>query len=398
MLDYIRQLLDAPGYAPHGFCLLWNPALIWTHVTADALIGISYFSIPIAIAYFLTQRRDVQFSWVVWMFALFITSCGLTHFASIWTLWHPDYGMEALVKVVTAGSSVVTAIALWPLLPQAVRVPSPAQLQLANGALIERIAERDAALNALERETAERARTEDMLRQAQKMEAVGQLTGGVAHDFNNLLTIVLANLDRARRFAGDGTDPRAARALASAAEGAERAALLTSQLLAFSRQQPLQPSLHDANALVRTTLALAERALPDRVQVHANLAAHLPPVLVDGPQTETALLNLIVNARDAMPDGGILGVKTSAIHATEDDLTRTSVMIEISDTGIGMDAATQARAFEPFFTTKPVGQGTGLGLSQVYGFVQQTGGSVAVESAPGHGTAVRIVLPTATPV
>ncbi len=390
MFNYIQRLLGERGLAPHGFCLLWDPALIWTHVVADALIGVAYFSIPIVIAYFLTRRRDVAFGWVVWMFAAFIMACGTTHFLSIWTLWHPDYGIEALVKAVTAAVSVVTAIALWPLLPRAIALPSPAQLQRANTDLSLRVAERDAALAALRRETAERERAEDMLRQSQKMEAVGQLTGGIAHDFNNLLTIVLANLDRVRRLT-EG-DARLERPLANALIGTERAAQLTGQLLAFARRQPLQPEERDLNEVVTAVAGLVGATLPDTVRVELDLAPGLWPVRIDANQTENALLNLIVNARDAMPDGGVVTIRSRNVTDAAGD----HAVVEVADTGAGMTPDTLARVFEPFFTTKSVGEGTGLGLSQVYGFVTQSGGTIAIDSAPGNGTTVRIVLPRAT--
>ena len=387
VFDYFQRLLGERGLAPHGFCLLWDPALIWTHVIADALIGAAYFSIPIAIAYFLTRRRDVSFGWVVWMFAAFIMACGTTHFLSIWTLWHPDYGIEGLVKAATAAVSVLTAIALWPLLPRAIALPSPAQLQMANDALSARIAERDGALAELHREKAERERAEGMLRQSQKMEAVGQLTGGIAHDFNNLLTIVVGNLDRVRRLT-EG-DARLDRPLANALTGAERAAELTSQLLAFARRQPLEPDDHDLNRLVADVYGLVTATLPAGIEVRLDLAPVPCPVRVDANQTQNALLNLVVNARDAMPAGGVITICTRIAH---DDIGPTAVL-EVADTGGGMSPETIAHAFEPFFTTKGVGEGTGLGLSQVYGFVSQSGGTVTIDSALQRGTTVTINLP-----
>jgi signal transduction histidine kinase len=385
VFEYFQRLLGERGLAPHGFCLLWDPALIWTHVVADALIVVAYFSIPVAIAYFLTRRRDVAFGWVVWMFAAFIMACGTTHFLSIWTLWHPDYGVEGLIKAGTAAVSVVTAVALWPLLPKAIALPSPAQLQRANTDLSLRIAERDAAIAALHRETAERERAEDRLRQAQKMEAVGQLTGGIAHDFNNLLTIVVANLDRVRRLT-EG-DARLDRPLANALSGTERAARLTSQLLAFARRQPLQASEQDLNEVVTVMDGLAGAMLPAEVGIDLDLAPGLWPVRIDTNAMEIVLLNLIVNARDAMPGGGTIVIRTR----NDGD----HVVLEVADTGTGMSPETVAHAFEPFFTTKGVGEGTGLGLSQVYGFVTQSGGTVAIDSAPGRGTTIRIGLPRA---
>ncbi len=396
MIDYLHKLLGAQGLAPHGFCLLWDPALIWTHVIADVLIAVSYFSIPVAMAYFLVKRPDVRFGWVAWLFALFIMACGATHVMGVWVMWNPDYGPQALIKILTAAASVVTAVALWPLLPKAVALPSPLQLERANADLMLRVAERDTALAALARESAERERTEDMLRQSQKMEAVGQLTGGIAHDFNNLMTIVVANLDRALRLPAG--DIRTAATIENALTGARRAATLTDQLLAFSRKQPLTPAAQDLNALAGRTASLFGATINQRVTVATDLASDLWLVRVDANQTENALLNLMVNARDAMPDGGTVTLLTKNVVAGSraDAPPGDQVMIEVADTGRGMSPATAERAFEPFFTTKGVGQGTGLGLSQVYGFIKQSGGHIAIDSIEGEGTTVRIFLPRLT--
>lgn len=393
MIEYLHKLLAGQGLAPHGFCLLWDPALIWTHVVTDSAIAAAYFSIPVAMAYFLVKRRDVRFGWVAWLFAIFILACGATHVMGVWVLWNPDYGPQALIKIVTAVASVATAIALWPLLPKAIALPSPLQLEAANIDLRLRIDERDAALLALGRETAERERTEDMLRQSQKMEAVGQLTGGIAHDFNNLMTIVVANLDRALRLP-DG-DPRTATTIENALNGARRAATLTDQLLAFSRKQTLDPGQHDLNNLVARTADLFAATLDPRIAVQTELAPDVWPVRVDANQTENALLNLAVNARDAMPDGGMVTIRTANIAdgTRADAPPGDQVMIEVADTGTGMSPATIARAFEPFFTTKDVGRGTGLGLAQVYGFINQSGGRIEIDSVEGEGSTVRIFLP-----
>ncbi len=393
MIDYFQKLLGARGLAPHGFCLLWDPALIWTHVISDALIGIAYFSIPVALGYFLIRRRDVAFGWVAWLFAAFITACGVTHFLSIWVLWNPDYGPEALVKAVTAAVSVTTAIALWPLLPRAIALPSPAMLRRANEDLSVGIAERDAALAALARETTERQRTEAMLRQSQKMEAIGQLTSGIAHDFNNLLTVVIANLDRVQRLP-EG-DERSRGAVANALIGAQRAATLTDQLLAFARKQPLLPVAQSLNPVVLQVSSMAAAALPKSIRIDTDLADALWPVAIDTAQTEAAVLNLLVNARDAMPNGGAVTIRTrnqpDGSHPAQPPGDH--VMLEVVDSGCGMSAATVEHAFEPFFTTKKVGEGTGLGLSQVYGLVKQSAGQIQIESAPGEGTIIRIFLP-----
>jgi PAS domain S-box-containing protein len=249
---------------------------------------------------------------------------------------------------------------------------------------------------------------EESLRQAQKMEAVGQLTGGVAHDFNNLLTLVLGGLDVIGRQAPElppsPATSRIVRAKDMALQGAQRAATLTNRLLAFSRQQALAPRALDANKLVAGTCDFLHRTLGEAVSLETVLAGGLWRTFADPNQLENALLNLALNARDAMPNGGKVTIETANIYLDENYIgtllepveAGQFVMIAVTDTGIGMDAATQERAFDPFFTTKEVGKGTGLGLSQVYGFVRQTGGHVKIYSEQGQGTAVKIYLPRHT--
>jgi len=240
------------------------------------------------------------------------------------------------------------------------------------------------------------AETEEQLRQAQKMEVVGQLTGGIAHDFNNLLQIVTGNLETVLRTA-PADAARLRRAADNAMTGAMRAATLTQRLLAFSRRQPLSPRPLDANRLIGSMLEMLRRSLGEPIAVATGLAPGLWPVEADPNQLENAILNLAINARDAMPHGGDLTIATTNRTLAEGEEGIPSpgdyVLLSIADTGTGMDAATLERVFEPFFTTKDVGKGTGLGLSMVYGFVKQSGGHVQLLSTPGQGTSVRIYLP-----
>ena len=240
------------------------------------------------------------------------------------------------------------------------------------------------------------AQTQAALFQSQKMEAVGQLTSRIAHDFNNLLTIIVNNLDLLTRSA---REPRDVRLIESAHRAAERGAKLTQQLLAFSRRQPLQPSLVNPNALMREFEPVLRRACGETTQIRLLLAPHLKSAQIDGPQFEAALLNLVVNARDAMPEGGELSIRSRNIVLEENDCSGRDlkpgpyISVAVADSGQGMDTEIVARAFEPFFTTKEVGKGTGLGLSQVYGFVTQSSGHVQIDSEPGKGTVVTMLLP-----
>ena len=253
------------------------------------------------------------------------------------------------------------------------------------------------------RDLTEHHAMEQKLRQMQKMEAVGQLTSGVAHDFNNLLTVILGNLDLLVRLVPDNDGSRRAaqiaRAISAATDGGLRAAALIRRLLGFSRQQALEPEPVDVNQLIRRLTELLGRTLGETIRIHTNLVPNAGFVFVDPNDLENTLLNLSVNARDAMPGGGVLTIETSVVEdsgpiPTQPDMTeREYVLITVTDVGQGMTQETLARVFEPFFTTKEAGRGTGLGLSQVYGFVKQSNGLIAIDSTPGQGTSVRLHLP-----
>jgi signal transduction histidine kinase len=248
----------------------------------------------------------------------------------------------------------------------------------------DRVSDLEIANARLKEEIEQRQRAETALVQAQKMEAVGQLTGGLAHDFNNLLTAVVGNLDLIR---SRSTDPRIARHAEHAFKAAERGSKLTAQLLAFSRTQKLASSAVDINALIEGIHDFLKQTLGPGIAIETSLAPGLPAALADSNQLELAILNLSINARDAMATGGTLTISTAI-----DQTNERRVLISVADSGTGMPPEVAARAFDPFFTTKPPGKGTGLGLSQVYGIVRQLGGDVAIDSAPGKGTSIRISL------
>jgi PAS domain S-box-containing protein len=243
----------------------------------------------------------------------------------------------------------------------------------------------------------EQTRLEDELRQSQRLDAIGQLTGGVAHDFNNLLTVILGNAE----ILSEAIKDERLRGLAEMCSAAAlRGAELTSRLLAFARKQPLDPKRVDLNALILGLEGLLRRALGEQVDIELALSGSVGAAIADATQLESAVLNLCLNARDAMAQGGQLRIKTGNVDVSTDGTELTTglvpgpyVVISVRDTGIGMDAATLARAVEPFFTTKEVGKGSGLGLSMVYGFAKQSRGHVEIISSPGAGTTVRLSLP-----
>ena len=251
------------------------------------------------------------------------------------------------------------------------------------------------------RDLTEKQAAEAQFRQAQKMEAIGQLTGGVAHDFNNILTVITGTIGILADAVAD--DPQMSAIAKMIDDAAERGASLTKHLLAFARRQPLQPREIDVNTLVTETIKLLRPTLGEQIQINPQLEADISPALVDPSQLTTAILNLSLNARDAMPSGGKLVIETSNVHLDDayaamnrDVIAGNYVMIAVSDTGTGISPANLERVFDPFFTTKEVGKGTGLGLSMVFGFVKQSNGHIKIYSEVGHGTTVKIYMPRAT--
>lgn len=273
--------------------------------------------------------------------------------------------------------------------------------------LEEAVRERTAALseaNVRLQEAMElRLKAEQDLAQAQKMDAIGQLTGGIAHDFNNALTVVRGNIEIVQR-SGEIKTAQLMRALKAADRGAERASTLTGQLLAFARKQPLLPVLIDPSILVTGMEYIVTQTLGEMISIRIIHHEGVFPVLADSNQLETALLNLVINSRDAMPRGGLLTIETGGVILTNDGAKELGMdpgeysVITVSDTGTGIPPELMQKIYEPFFTTKDIGKGTGLGLSQVYGFITQSGGHVRAESEVGSGTTIRLYLPCAKAV
>ncbi len=412
MPEFFQNLFKSQNFMPHGMCYYWDPAVLWVNVISDSLIAAAYYAIPLLVFYFVTKRRDISFKGVYVAVGIFVLACGTTHLMGAVTVWNPVYRLDGVIKALTAVASVATFAMLVPMMPMLISLPSPGQMARANLSLAREIQERRAAEEQVHRineelevrvarRAAEHRALEDQLLQSQKMEAVGRLAGGVAHDFNNLLTVILGYNEMLRDHVRK--DSAALEYADEVLHAAERASSLTNQLLAFSRRQVAMPRVVDLNEIVQGIDKMLRRIIGEDIQLEIDLSPDIPAVKVDPSQIDQVIMNLAVNSRDAMPDGGKLAIETETVDLTQEFADShigveagPYVMLRVSDTGIGMDAAIKARLFEPFFTTKDKGKGTGLGLSIVYGIIKQNGGEILVESEPNQGTSFRIYLPAVT--
>jgi C4-dicarboxylate-specific signal transduction histidine kinase len=428
MIEFTRNLL-ASDFMPHGVCFLWNPGIMWLHAISDAVIALSYYLIPLALVYFVRKRRDLPFHWMFLLFGVFIFACGTTHVMGLWTLWHGTYRLEGVIKAVTAAASVGTAVLLVHLLPDALALPSPAQLRAANDDLEREIAHRRRVEHALveahdhleatvQQRTAELARANEELkaemqrRQAEEAERVraehtvrrmqaelahvgrvtvmGELAASIAHEVSQPIAAVVTNASACLRWMTN--DPpnhaEAHESVTRILRDGRRAGEIIRRIRALLKKSPPTPTEQDVNALLRDVLALVHDALAThRIDARVELA-DVPPVMGDRIQLQQVLLNLVMNGVDAMnecPDGPRNLVVSSWLLDTGE------VTMTVKDSGVGVDPALFDKLFEPFFTTKPEGMGMGLSVSR--SIVESHGGRLWASSNEGQGASFHVSLP-----
>jgi len=422
---FFSRLLHA-DFVPRQQCMLLKPEIIWLHVVSDAAIALAYYSIPLALAVLVRRRKDLVFNWMFVMFAVFILACGTTHIFNIVAIWKPVYRLDGVVKAATSLASIATAIALWPLIPKALLLPSPAQLREANQQLEAEIqrrrraeAELRAARDDLERKVQERTeelqqhrdhlnelveqRTAELeasyrhLRSTERLASLGTLSAGLGHDLGNLLLPVRVHLE----LLESRVPPELRESVVAVKESTKYLGQLATGLRLLAKDPEEAAASEEPTDLTRwwqDVAGLLRPPLPSGVELSARIEPGLPPVRVAVAPLTQAVFNLVQNAGDALRTrgGGRVEVWARASDAKgEPDAKPREVRIGVSDNGPGMTEEVRSRCLEPFFTTKTRGISTGMGLTLVSGIVQRAGGRLEIESTPGQGTTVIITLPAA---
>ncbi len=429
MTDFFTKLF-ASDFMAHGICFLWNPEIIWLHAISDTVITVSYYLIPLALVYFVRKRTDLPFHWMFLMFGVFIFSCGTTHLMDVWTLWHGTYRLAGVIKAITAVASVITAGLLVTLLPQALALPSPAQLRAANEGLEREIEYRRTAERALldaheqlearvqqrtgelasanlelqqeiqrrqladhERRKAEQAllKLQTDLAHVVRVTTMGELAASIAHEVNQPLTAVITNANACLRWlARDPPDFVEARdSVNRILRDGQRAADVIRRIRALVKKAPPQPTPQDVNDLLGEVMMLVRDALTDKkIETRVELADVLPTVMGDRVQLQQVILNLVMNSADAM---NAVTDRPRTLVVASQVLATGQVAMTVRDSGIGLDAASADKLFEPFFTTKA--HGMGMGLSVCRSIVQSLGGQLWASRNEGAGATFHVTLP-----
>ncbi|MBE9185026.1 HAMP domain-containing histidine kinase [Microcoleus sp. LEGE 07076] len=461
MQEMWKTFFSSGSFIPHGHCYLWQTELVWLHVASDSIIALAYFSIPITLIYFISQRKDLPFDWIFAMFGAFIVACGITHIFEVWTLWHPTYWLSGTLKAITATISFATAILLVDLIPQALALPSPAQLELANSLLEAEIVERQSAETALkqakdeleirveertgqlkqqtlhlEQTLLQLQQTQAKLIQSEKMSSLGQVVAGVAHEINNPVNFIYANLAPADEYANnlleladiykhhypkplpivqeklqsldlDFIREDLPKILSSMKTGADRIRDIVKSLRTFSRLDEAEMKLADIHECIDSTLVMLQNRLnpkPDYpgIEIIKNYGNLLKVECYPG-QLNQVFINIFNNAIDAFEEDNQKPQPTSETHLkiikiSTKVVEKKWVEIRIFDNGSGISEEVVEQIFNPFFTTKPVGKGTGLGLSICYQIItERHKGELQCISAPGKGTEFIIKIPISVP-
>lgn len=430
MFAILNAFTQADGFIPHGHCYLWKPSLVWLHLLSDGLIALAYFSIPLMLIYFAAKRRDLPFHQIFLLFGAFIISCGVGHLMDIWTLWHPTYWLAGVLKAITALISLYTAAALFPLIPQALSLSSPAQLEQAN--------------QELQQTLARLQQTQVQLVQTEKLSSLGQLVAGVAHEINNPVNFIHGNLHHVSEYAKDllklvalyqTTYPQPTptlqqeleaydlefiatdfpKVLTSMEIGVDRICQIVLSLRNFSRtDEATLKSVNIHEGLDSTLLILQHKLKPSHgraaVTVYKDYG-NLPPVECFAGQLNQVFMNLLSNAIDAVevrrqssgsltaPQDADSRVEPAWIRIKTELIDPNQIAVKISDNGSGMSESVQQQLFKPFFTTKPIDQGTGLGLSISQQIViEKHGGRLECSSQPEQGTTFVMTLPVKQPL